>query len=565
MLQVCLVALQWGAGGGRADPGAPIFGALVQLLAPTPVVLIALLPVLLLAPRGVKVLLLPVAKWALLQRVREGEHPAYGPMWVRWLAMEALVMDLEQTLLLLRGTMFMSWLYRALGARVGPNTCLFCSSLGSEYDLKTIADGALLDHRSLIFGHSIERHTLIFKPCVIGAGAEVGSLSIVEAGAVVEPGARVKPHRPVHARRSRADAVLNVADYEEAARRKLPEAVFGYFAGGSGDGRALTRNGSAFDEIRYTPRVLVDVAKVSTTCRLMDRRVSSPILAAPTAMNRLVHEDGEIAVATAVQQLGMGMVLSMLSNTPLENIGARFQVESGSGTGLALFQLYAMKDRELTEALMHRAAEAGFSAIVLTVDAPVSGRREQDIRNRFMVADTVPLPHIESLARDANSRLLAFELAKDASLDWASLKELAAASPLPLWLKGVMRAEDALKAVDTGASGIILSNHGGRQLDSAPSALDVLPQVRQALNGGGHDVPLLIDGGVRRGEHVFAALALGADAVLVGRPVVWGLAEGGRNGVSRVLGLLNEELVTAMRLAGCTSLAEIGMDGVLPR
>ena len=261
----------------------------------------------------------------------------------------------------------------------------------------------------------------------------------------------------------------------------------------------------------------------------------------------------------------MGMVLSMLSNTALKKIGAHFQGDPGVESSLALFQLDAMKDRELTEALMHRAAEAGFSAIVLTVDAPVSGRREQDIRNGFRVADTLPLPHVESLARDANSRLLAFELAKDPSLDWVRLRELVAASPLPLWLKGVMRPEDALTAVDGGVSGIILSNHGGRQMDSAPAALDVLPRVRQALNEGGHAVPLLIDGGVRRGEHVFAALALGADAVLVGRPVVWGLAEGGRSGVSRVLGLLNEELVTAMRLAGCTSLAEIGMDGLVPR
>ncbi len=573
-LQAALVALQTLLVVGGQVPGLLLFGLLVGWLAPAPLALILLLPALLLLARGVKLLLLPLAKWALLGRVRPGEHPAYGAVWVRWLALEALVMDLEQSLLLLRGTHVLPWLYRALGARVGRGACLFCSSLGSEYDLKTIGAGALLDHRALVFGHSVERRTLIFRPATVGAGAEVGSLAIVEAGAAVEAGARVAPHLAVHARRARAEAPLTLADFEAAARRRLTPAVFGYFAGGAGDERALARNAAAFDEVRFAPRVLVDVARVSTACHLLGRRLAAPILVAPTAMNRLVHDEGERAVAAAARQLGLGMVLSTLSNTPLEAIGAAFRGEAGDAAdkadgggdgGLALFQLYALKDRARTEALMHRAAAAGFAAIVLTVDAPVSGRRERDIRNRFQLAEGLPLPHLEGLARDAAASLLAFEQAKDPSLDWARLKDLAAASPLPLWLKGVLRAEDALSALDCGVSGLILSNHGGRQFDSAPAALDMLPAVRRALDTAGHSAPLLIDGGVRRGEHVFAALALGADAVLLGRPVVWGLADSGRAGVSRVLGLLQEELVTAMRLAGCASLAEIGAEGVVGR
>lgn len=172
------------------------------------------------------------------------------------------------------------------------------------------------------------------------------------------------------------------------------------------------------------------------------------------------------------------------------------------------------------------------------------------------------LPHLEGLTTDADQRLLAFERSKDPSLAWEQLKWLVATSRLPVWLKGVMRAEDALRAVEHGVSGLILSNHGGRQLDSSPSALAALPSVKQALDKAGHDVPVLIDGGIRRGEHILKAIALGADAVLVGRPIIWGLATSGETGVSRVLGTLQEELITAMRLAGSPSLEDIEQRGL---
>ena len=564
-LQILLVLLQITIVVGGQVLGFMALGLTVQwLMGASTLLLIALFPLLFVIPRGVKVLMLPIVKWLILGRVREGEYPAYGSMWIRWIALEALVMDLERTLLALRGTFFLPLLYRAMGARVGSNTWLLSSSLGSEYDLKTIGSGAVLNHRSLVFGHSIERHTLIFKASVVGKHAVTGAFSIVEAGANVLDDATISAHKAVHARKQRSkqadlgQKLVNLDDFEQAAKAALPNPVYDYFAGGSGDQNALNRNLEVFDRVLYTPRVLVDVSRVSTKRELLGRKLNSPFLVAPVAMNQLAHPDGELAVARAVSKLGLGMVLSTLSSTPVEKVVAEFE-----NNGLSLFQLYVLKNRAHTESLVQRAHEAGCAALVLTVDAPVSGRRERDIRNGFSVASSVNLPHLEGVATDIDQRLLAFERGKDPSLTWEELKWLVSISKRPVWLKGVMRPQDALLAIDHGVSGLILSNHGGRQLDSSPSSLEALQSVKQALNKAGHHhVPVLIDGGIRRGEHVLKAIALGADAVLVGRPIIWGLAIAGEAGVSRVLGTLQEELMTAMRLAGCPSLEDINQQGL---
>jgi 4-hydroxymandelate oxidase len=555
-LQITLVVLQLALVAGTQIPGFVALGFAAGWLPSLPHWMAPILiPILFVLPRGVKILLLPAAKWALLGRVREGEYPAYGGMWVRWIAMEALVMDLERTLIALRGTRFLPLVYRAMGCKAASDAWILASALGSEYDLKTIGSGAMLNHRSLVFGHSIERHTLIFKSTEVGSNAALGAFSIAEAGAQVEDGLSVIPHKAVHARRRTeiaSDILVNLNDFEEAARQKLQAPVFGYFSGGAGDELALRRNAAAFDKMLYVPRVLVDVRRVSTQKELLGHKLSSPLLVAPVAMNRLAHPDGELAVARAVRRLGLGMILSTLSSTPVENV----MLELGEDA-LGLQQLYVLKNRDVTEALVRRAYEAGCRALVLTVDAPVSGRRESDIRNGFSVASGVELPHLDGIGTDTNSRLLAFERAKDPGLTWEHIKWLVDLSPLPVWLKGIMRPVDALRAMDHGVSGIVLSNHGGRQFDSAPSAFEALPLVRVALDGAGHHVPLLIDGGVRRGEHILKALALGADAVLIGRPALWGLATSGEAGVSRVLGILNEELITAMRLTGCQKLSDI--------
>ena len=563
-LQAILVALQLLIVVGGQVLGFVALGLTVHwLIGTSGLLLLALLPVLLVIPRGVKVLLLPIAKWIILGRVREGEHPAYGIMWIRWIALEGLLMDLERTLIALRGTFFLPLLYRAMGSRVGPNTWLLTSSLGSEYDLKTMASGAVFNHRSLIFGHSIERHTLIFKASATGKNAVTGACSIVEAGAEVPDHATIAAHKAVHARKPRVKPatvgqnLIDLHDFEEAAHQTLPGPIFDYFAGGSGDQLALNRNLNVYDRVLYVPRVLVDVSRVATQRQVLGRKLSSPLLVAPIAMNRLAHPDGELAIARAVRKLGLGMVLSTLSTTPVEEVTTAL-----GDSGLSLFQLYVLKNRAHTESLVHRAHDAGSAALVLTVDAPVSGRRERDIRNGFSIASKVDLPHLEGLTTDTDQRLLAFERSKDPSLAWEQLKWLVATSQLPVWIKGVMRAEDALRAVEHGVSGLILSNHGGRQLDSSPSALEALQSVKQALDKAGHHVPVLIDGGIRRGEHILKAIALGADAVLVGRPVIWGLATSGETGVSRVLGTLQEELITAMRLAGSPSLEDIEQRGL---
>jgi 4-hydroxymandelate oxidase len=565
-LQGLLIVLQLVLVVGLQIPGFILLGLALRGLSTEPGWLVAaMIPLALLLPRGMKVLLLPAAKWLVLGRVKEGEHRAYGMMWIRWIAMEALLMDLERTLLLLRGTKLLPLLYRALGATVGTNTWLFSSCLGSEYDLKTIEAGSVLNHRSLLFGHSIERHTLIFRNCKAGQDSELGAFSIIEAGAVVANGTVIPPHRAVHASRQRVDAnhaatelLVNFKDFEIAARAKLPAHVFDYYAGGAGDQLALRRNTVSFDRVIYPPRVLVDVGRISTKCDILKKSLSYPVIIAPMAMHQLAHPDGEIAVSRACRKLGVGMVLSTLSTRPVEEVVTELGDEVPG-----LLQLYMLKDREMTERLVQRAATAGCKALVLTVDAPVSGRREADIRNRFSIGAGLSLPHLDGIAGDANSRVLAFEHAKDPTLSWDDLVWLLKISRSPVWLKGVMRPDDALRALDLGVSGIVLSNHGGRQFDSAPSALEVLPLVRKELDRGGYHVPLLVDGGVRRGEHIFKALALGADAVLVGRPVLWGLATDGEAGVSRVLSMLREEFTTAMRLAGCPRLEDIDQSAVI--
>jgi 4-hydroxymandelate oxidase len=331
---------------------------------------------------------------------------------------------------------------------------------------------------------------------------------------------------------------FNVGDYQHEAERLLDPGAFGYFAGGAGDEHTLRDNVDAFSRWQLRPRVLIDVSEVSTAATVLGTEVSMPLLVAPTAFQRLAHPDGELATARAAASAGTVMCQSTLSSVTPEELAA-------AAPGARLwFQLYWSSDRGFTSELLARVMEAGFEAVVFTVDFPAAGRRERDLRVAFTLPDDLVTPNIpESLQRQDFHAALGQIV--DTSLTWRDLEWL---------LKGILSAEDALLAAEHGADGVIVSNHGGRQLDGVAASLDALPEVVEAV---GERVEVLVDGGVRRGTDVLKALALGARAVLVGRAAVWGLAVGGEQGVREVLELLRAEIALGLTHLGCRLPADV--------
>src|SRR5437867_4757874 len=338
------------------------------------------------------------------------------------------------------------------------------------------------------------------------------------------------------------------------ARAKVPRATFDYIAGGAEDEVSLRRNRDAFGRWALRPRVLTDVSKRDTRTVLLGERVSMPVCVAPTAFHALVHPDGEIATARGTAAAETILVASTISTKPLEEVAAAVDAPRW-------FQLYVYKDRSVTEELVQRAVKAGYKALCLTVDTPILGRRERDERNAFTLPPGFGIANLRPVGLDgmpqvehgsAFAKYVADLL--DASLTWDDVDWLKSISPLPLVIKGILTAEDAALAVDHGAAGIVVSNHGGRPLDSTPGTLEVLPVIVVGVNGR---VEVYIDGGLRRGTDVIKAIALGAKAVLVGRPILWGLALGGADGVQQVLEHLRIELDGAMALTGRTSLKDL--------
>jgi isopentenyl diphosphate isomerase/L-lactate dehydrogenase-like FMN-dependent dehydrogenase len=343
---------------------------------------------------------------------------------------------------------------------------------------------------------------------------------------------------------------INVADFERIAAEKLDPGVLGYFAGGAGDELTLGDNVAAWSRWRLRPRVLVDVSEVSTAAEVLGGPVSMPVLVAPVAYQRLVDPEGEIGMARAAAEAGTVMCLSTLATTGPSEVAA------AAPSGRRWFQLYRFRDAAVTRALMDEAVEAGFEAIVVTVDAPRGGNRERDRRTGFRIPATLGVPSVAAAMGVERAVTIEETFAlMNPALGWDDLEELVSESRLPVLVKGLVTAEDAELAVAHGAAGVIVSNHGGRQLDRALATGDALPEVVDAVAGR---AAVLVDGGIRRGVDVAVAVALGADAVLVGRPAIWGLAAAGSAGAGRVLELLRDELELALALCGCASPDALG-------
>jgi 4-hydroxymandelate oxidase len=351
--------------------------------------------------------------------------------------------------------------------------------------------------------------------------------------------------------------LVNLFDYEQAAADRLGEPALGYLLGGANDEVTLRANREAFDNLAIRYRTMVDVSTRALNTSVLGMPVAFPVLIAPTAMQRLAHPEGECATARAAKRLGTVMIVSTTATVGLAEVRAATDAPMW-------FQCYIYRDRGVTKALLERARDVGYQAIVLTVDAPMLGRRERDIRQGFHLPVGLRLPNAElagegELPELVGDSSLSQHLARthDSALTPKDISWIRDVTGLPVVVKGIVRGDDAKRAVDNGASAIVVSNHGGRQLDTSIAAIRALPEV---VSGVGDQCEVYVDGGVRRGTDVIKALALGARAALVGRPVLWGLAVNGEDGVTSALALLREEIDLAMALCGCRNVAEITHD-----
>lgn len=344
--------------------------------------------------------------------------------------------------------------------------------------------------------------------------------------------------------------LLNLREFEPLAREQLSQMIFEYYASGANDDVTLNANEAAYQRILLRPRMMTGNAQRSMTTTVIGQPLNAPILVAPMAYMMMAHPDGECAMARAAASRGIKMIVSTSATVSLEDVAASVPDAAN------WFQLYLYKDRAAAHDLIKNVEACGYQALVLTVDRPILGRREADIRNNFALP---PNMQTKNFPMDVNRGGFAAYRAPifEDNLRWSDVSWLKSITHLPVLVKGVLRGDDARLALDHGADGIIVSNHGGRQLDGALATIDALPDVVQAVNGS---ADVLIDGGIRRGTDVLKALAHGAKAVLLGRPLLWGLALNGETGVGHVLDLLIQELDLAMALCGCHSIADITPD-----
>ena len=355
--------------------------------------------------------------------------------------------------------------------------------------------------------------------------------------------------------------IVNLFDLEQKFTKKLPKDIEGYYSSGARDEVTLKRNRSIYNEFELLPRLLRDVSKVDIKTSILGLDIDMPILVAPVAMQQMAHKDGEIATTKAAKNLNTIMTHSTISNKSIKEVGPIHDK--------TFFQLYFSKDRDFTSQMLKECKSLGYKAIVFTVDAPRLGTRERDERNSFKMPDNLKLgnfigtkfEHFDKIEEyDGSSMKVHSDHLFDPSLTFDIIPWIKEQSSLPVLVKGILRPDDATQALSFGADGIIISNHGGRQLDGA---VPTLKQIEPIRNTVGYEPLIIVDGGIRRGTDILKCIALGADAVQIGRPILWGLQYGGQEGVELVLKMLKSELIEAMTLSGCKSLDEITRDLVL--
>lgn len=369
---------------------------------------------------------------------------------------------------------------------------------------------------------------------------------------------------------------LNVADLQRRARSRLPAPLYHYIEGGADDEYTKSKNTSAYDKFEFAPNYLQDMRSIDLRTTLFGRQIKWPLLLAPTGMTQLFHASGERAVAIEAEKSGIGYSLSTMATTSLEDIAA-------VNAGLNVFQLYLLTDDALNYETIDRCKVANYDAICLTVDTVVPGNRERDGRTGmtippklslrsllqfairpqwcmdYLLGEKFDLPNCKSRSKkttdDLSSLAAFFASIMDRNITWERAEKLISYWGRPFAIKGIVSADDARRAVEIGASAIVVSNHGGRQLDFAPATIDALPEIVDAIGGRAE---IIVDGGIRRGSHIVKALAMGASACMIGRPYLYGLSAGGQPGVARVLEILRKETERTMGLLGCASLADLG-------
>ena len=342
---------------------------------------------------------------------------------------------------------------------------------------------------------------------------------------------------------------VNVADYEGLAEAACEPGYWGYVVGGAGDEVTLRENVAAFRRWVLRPRMLVDVSDVSTRTSVLGSEIALPLGIAPTLLQRVAHPEGEGALARAAAAAGTVYTLSSLGSVRPRELA------EAAPDAVRWFQLYWSRDRSFTSELVAEAADAGFTALMLTVDLPAAGPRERDLRSGFSLPEGLPMPNLPRTLVGSDYFHDTLGEIVDTSLTWRDLEWLRSECDLPLVVKGILTAEDASLACEHGASGLVVSNHGGRQLDGVPATLDVLPEVAEVVAGRAE---VYLDGGIRRGTDVAKALALGARAAFIGRPALWGLAAAGEEGARHVLEILRDEIRLAQILLGCPNPGDIG-------